>query len=68
MFVAGVAGGAVFYAAVFGVSVWAAASKRKKIPSKSLDDLILANRGLGLVLGILTLVGKYISIYTNFTY
>ncbi|KAK0088463.1 hypothetical protein PV325_011992 [Microctonus aethiopoides] len=60
MFVAGVAGGAVFYTAVFGMSIWAAASKRKKLPSKSLDDLILANRGLGLVLGILTLVATWI--------
>lgn len=55
---AGVAGGTVCYVAVFVVSVWTAVRKRKKLQNKSLDNLILANRGVGLILGIVTLVGK----------
>ena len=57
VYVPGVAGVSVFYAAVFGVGVWAAATKRKK-NRRGQDDMILANRGLGLVLGVFTLIGE----------
>lgn len=54
----GIAGVLVFYAAVLGVGVWAATKKRKKNRSGQ-DDMILANRGLGLVLGVFTLIGEF---------
>ncbi|XP_015119726.1 high-affinity choline transporter 1 [Diachasma alloeum] len=60
LYAAGVAGIGVFYTAVLSISVWAAASKRKKVHGKSLDDLILANRGLGLLLGTFTLVATWV--------
>lgn len=63
MYVAGIAGAAVFYFTILGVNIWAATKKRKKIQSKSLDDLILGNRDLGLLLGVSSLVGKYLYLY-----
>ncbi|XP_057339121.1 uncharacterized protein LOC130676701 isoform X2 [Microplitis mediator] len=59
MYVAGIAGAAVFYSTILGVNIWAASKKRKKIQSKSLDDLILGNRDLGLLLGISSLVATW---------
>lgn len=58
VYVPGVAGVLVFYAAVLGVGIWAAATKRRK-SRHGQDDMILANRGLGLVLGVFTLIGEF---------
>lgn len=57
IYVAGVAGVIVFYAAVLGVGVWAATVKKNKM-QRGQDDMLLANRGLGLFLGVLTLIGE----------
>ncbi|XP_015590322.1 high-affinity choline transporter 1 [Cephus cinctus] len=59
VYVAGVAGVVVFYAAVLGVGVWAAAVKRRKI-RQGQDDMLLANRGIGLFLGVFTLVATWV--------
>ncbi|XP_034949642.1 high affinity choline transporter 1-like [Chelonus insularis] len=68
MFAAGIAGVGVFYAGILGVSIWAATSKKKKIPNKSLDGLIVENRKLGLILGIFTLVATWVGgVFVNGT-
>lgn len=59
VYVTGVIGVIVFYIAVLGVGIWAAAFKRKKA-AQSQDDMILANRRLGPLLGVFTLIGNYI--------
>ncbi|XP_048513592.1 high affinity choline transporter 1 [Athalia rosae] len=59
VYVAGVAGVAVFYAAVLGVGVWAATVKKNKM-QRGQDDMLLANRGLGLLLGVLTLIATWV--------
>ncbi|XP_015521804.1 high affinity choline transporter 1 [Neodiprion lecontei] len=59
IYVAGVAGVAVFYAAVLGVGVWAATVKKNKM-QRGQDDMLLANRGLGLFLGVLTLIATWV--------
>lgn len=59
MYITGVIGVIVFYIAVLGVGIWAAAFKRKKA-AQSLDDMMLANRRLGPLLGVFTLIGNYI--------
>lgn len=59
VYVTGVIGVIIFYVAVLGVGIWAAAFKRKKA-AQGQDDMILANRRLGPVLGVFTLVGNYI--------
>lgn len=59
MYVIGVAGVVVFYMAVLGVGVWAAAVKRRKA-QQGQDDMILANRGLGPVLGVFTLIATWV--------
>lgn len=56
-YVTGAAGTVAFYATVLCVGVWAAAIKRRKSPG-GLDNLILANRDLGLYLGVISLVGN----------
>ncbi|XP_012276266.1 high affinity choline transporter 1 [Orussus abietinus] len=59
MYVTGVAGVAVFYLLVLGVGAWAAAAKRRN-SQRCQDDLILANRGLGLCLGIFTMIATWV--------
>ncbi|KAG7202181.1 hypothetical protein KM043_015861 [Ampulex compressa] len=59
VYVIGVVGVIVFYIAVLAVGVWAAASKRKKA-QQGQDDMILANRGLGPLLGVFTLVATWV--------
>ena len=53
----GLVGVIAFYVAVLGVGIWAAAVKKKK-SRHGHDALILANRGLGPILGVFTLIGK----------
>lgn len=57
VYVTGVIGVIVFYVAVLGVGVWAAAFKRRKA-AQGQDDMMLANRGLGPLLGVFTLIGN----------
>lgn len=57
VYVAGAAGLAGLYAAVLGVGVWAAAAKRRKAPGGP-SEMILANRNVGLFLGVFSLVGN----------
>jgi len=59
VYVTGVIGVIVFYIAVLGVGIWAAAFKRKKA-AQGQDDMMLANRRLGPLLGVFTLIGNYI--------
>lgn len=59
MYVTGVIGVIVFYVAVLAVGIWAAAFKRRQASQGHLqDDMMLANRRLGPLLGIFTLVGN----------
>jgi len=57
VYITGIIGVIVFYVAVLGVGVWAAAFKKKKAV-RGQDDMILASRGLGPLLGVFTLIGK----------
>lgn len=57
MYVTGIIGVVVFYIAVLGVGIWAAAFRRKKA-AQGQDDMMLANRALGPLLGVFTLVGN----------
>ncbi|CAL1675731.1 unnamed protein product [Lasius platythorax] len=59
MYITGVIGVIVFYIAVLGVGIWAAAFKRKKA-AQSLDDMMLANRRLGPLLGVFTLIATWV--------
>lgn len=59
MYVTGVIGVIVFYIAVLAVGIWAAAFKRRQAAQGHLqDDMMLANRRLGPLLGVFTLVGN----------
>lgn len=58
VYVIGLTGVIVFYVAVLGVGIWAAVAKKKK-SRHGQDGMILANRGLGPVLGIFTLIGEF---------
>lgn len=58
VYVIGLTGVIVFYVAVLGVGIWAAVVKKKK-SRQGQDGMILANRGLGPVLGIFTLIGEF---------
>ena len=55
VYVIGVVGVIVFYLAVLGVGIWAATVKTKKARPGQ-DAMMLANRGLGPLLGIFTLI------------
>lgn len=57
VYVIGVVGVIVFYLAVLGVGIWAATVKTKKARPGQ-DAMMLANRGLGPLLGIFTLIGE----------
>lgn len=60
VYVIGIVGVIVFYVAVLGVGIWAAFVKRKKSQQQhGQNDMILANRRLGPLLGVFTLVGRY---------
>ncbi|XP_025075793.1 high-affinity choline transporter 1-like isoform X2 [Pogonomyrmex barbatus] len=61
VYVTGVIGVIVFYIAVLGVGVWAAAFKRRQAAQGHMqDDMMLANRRLGPLLGILTLIATWV--------
>lgn len=61
MYVTGVIGVIVFYVAVLAVGIWAAAFKRRQASQGHLqDDMMLANRRLGPLLGIFTLVATWV--------
>lgn len=57
VYVTGVVGVIVFYLTVLGVGIWAAAVKKKKA-RQGQDAMMLANRDLGPLLGVFTLIGK----------
>jgi len=59
LYVTGVIGVIVFYIAVLAVGIWAAAFKRRQAAQGHMqNDMILANRRLGPLLGVFTLIGK----------
>lgn len=59
IYVTGVVGVTVFYIAVLVVGIWAAAFRRKKA-AQGQDDMMLANRALGPLLGVFTLVATWV--------
>ncbi|XP_026828262.1 high-affinity choline transporter 1-like isoform X1 [Ooceraea biroi] len=59
VYVTGVIGVIVFYVAVLGVGVWAAAFKKRKA-ARGQDDMMLANRRLGPLLGVFTLIATWV--------
>ncbi|KAL6440542.1 hypothetical protein ACFW04_003209 [Cataglyphis niger] len=59
VYVTGIIGVIVFYIAVLGVGIWAAAFKRKKA-AQGQDDMMLANRRLGPLLGVFTLIATWV--------
>ncbi|XP_017762199.1 PREDICTED: high-affinity choline transporter 1-like isoform X1 [Eufriesea mexicana] len=67
VYVIGLVGVIVFYVAVLGVGIWAAAVKKKK-SHHGQDAMILANRGLGPLLGVFTLIATWVGgAYVNGT-
>lgn len=54
VFVAGLVGIFVFYLAILGVGIWAS----RKAKNNSEEEVMLAGRSLGLVVGTLTLIGR----------
>ncbi|XP_011862823.1 PREDICTED: high-affinity choline transporter 1-like isoform X1 [Vollenhovia emeryi] len=61
VYVTGVIGVIVFYIAVLAVGVWAAAFKRRQAAQGHLqDDMMLANRRLGPLLGVFTLIATWV--------
>ena len=67
VYVIGVVGVIVFYLAVLGVGIWAATVKTKKARPGQ-DAMMLANRGLGPLLGIFTLIATWVGgAYVNGT-
>lgn len=61
MYVTGVIGVIVFYIAVLAVGVWAAAFKRRQAAQNNMqDDMMLANRRLGPLLGVFTLIATWV--------
>ncbi|CAL7952154.1 unnamed protein product [Xylocopa violacea] len=67
VYVIGLAGVIVFYVAVLGVGIWAATVKKKK-SHHGQDAMMLANRGLGPILGAFTLIATWVGgAYVNGT-
>nr|XP_034191242.1 high-affinity choline transporter 1-like [Osmia lignaria] len=67
VYVTGVIGVIVFYLSVLGIGIWAAIAKKK--PSRQGQDaMMLANRGLGPILGFFTLIATWVGgAYVNGT-
>ncbi|CAK9831777.1 High-affinity choline transporter 1 [Anthophora retusa] len=67
VYVTGLVGVIVFYVAVLGIGIWAATVKKKK-SRQGQDAMMLANRGLGPVLGAFTLIATWVGgAYVNGT-
>ncbi|XP_018307944.1 LOW QUALITY PROTEIN: high-affinity choline transporter 1 [Mycetomoellerius zeteki] len=61
VYVTGVIGVIVFYVAVLAVGVWAAAFKRRQVAQGHFQaDMMLANRRLGPLLGVFTLIATWV--------
>ncbi|XP_018393534.1 PREDICTED: high affinity choline transporter 1-like [Cyphomyrmex costatus] len=61
VYVTGVIGVIVFYIAVLAVGVWAAAFKRRQVAQGHFQaDMMLANRRLGPLLGVFTLIATWV--------
>ena len=53
----------VFYAIVLGIGIWAGWRQRKRIKAEgrsghSQEDVMVAGRGMGYIVGILTIAGN----------
>ena len=55
----GVAAIVVFYLLILGVGLWAARKAKHTGSSPESEDVMLAGRNIGLVVGIFTMTGKY---------
>lgn len=53
VFIAGLIGIIIFYLAILGVGIWAS----RKAKDNSEEELMLAGRSLGFIVGALTLIG-----------
>ncbi|XP_018370907.1 PREDICTED: high-affinity choline transporter 1-like isoform X2 [Trachymyrmex cornetzi] len=61
VYVTGVIGVIVFYVAVLAVGIWAAAFKRRQVAQGHFQaDMMLANRRLGPLLGVFTLIATWV--------
>jgi high affinity choline transporter 7 len=58
VFVWGVAGIAVFYIAMLGVGIWAGTKQK----NQSEEEVMLAGRNIGTLVGVLTLIGLWLSV------
>jgi high affinity choline transporter 7 len=62
VYVWGLAGIAVFYIAMLGVGIWAGTKQK----NQSEEEVMLAGRNIGTVVGVLTLIGLWLCLSSLF--
>lgn len=64
LYVVGLVGIVVFYIAMLGVGIWAGTKQK----NQSEEEIMLAGRSLGTVVGFLTLIGVCVCVSVSFLY
>jgi high affinity choline transporter 7 len=62
VYIWGIAGIVVFYIAMLGVGIWAGTKQK----DQSEEEIMLAGRNIGTVVGVLTLIGLWLCLSTVF--
>lgn len=58
MFVAGVVSIIIFYILILAVGIWAGSKQKSTEKNPDTEELMLAGRNIGLIVGIFTMTGK----------
>ena len=62
VFIGGLISIIVFYALILGVGIWAGRKQKSTEKEPDTEEIMLAGRNIGLVVGIFTMTGNYLLI------
>jgi high affinity choline transporter 7 len=60
IFVGGVISIIIFYILILGVGIWAGNKQKSTEKNPDTEEIMLAGRNIGLIVGIFTMTGKFI--------
>ena len=59
VFIGGLVSMIVFYSLILGVGIWAGKKQKSTEKNPDTEELMLAGRSIGLIVGIFTMTGKF---------
>lgn len=69
MYIGGIISVILFYLLILGVGIWAGKKQKSTEKNPDTEEIMLAGRNIGLIVGIFTMTGNiFIRIIKNFNY